>query len=138
MNYFLGFNLFHEQTKGGLWRGFGTNQETKTPERECDSLQSLQKSLEYDVLCYHCRMDMGASYIVDKEWVLRFLNMSGQGLNDAIQKACVDYSKPGTVIAKTQFDGKDSQIRVNVKAFKHYSLCKVLGVFTDPNLLAIG
>lgn len=137
MNVLLGFTLFIEQDCDGLWKGYAGNSEVKTPHRRCVSLNELQQSLEYDVLKHYCRLDMGASYIVDKEWLVRFYNLPAMKLTDCIQRAGVDYGVDGTVIAKTKFDGREAQVRVNVKTFKHYSLCKVLGIFTEPNLLPI-
>lgn len=137
MDVLLDFSLFIEHDCDGLWKGYACNNEVKTPHRRCSSFNELQQSLEYDILCHHCRLDMGASYIVDKEWLVKFYNLPAMNLTDCIQRSEVDYGVDGTVIANTKFDGREAQVRVNVKTFKHYSLCKIIGIYVEPNLLTI-
>ena len=138
MIYFLDFTLFYEMDKSGLWVGYAFNDQTKLGERKSNSLDELTKLLEYDILCYYCRSDMGASYVVDKGWVLRFHNAPCDPFTDSINRAGIDYSEDGTVLAKGEYDGRKAQFRVNVKPYKHYSLCKIIGIYVEPNLLAIG
>ena len=138
MIYFLDFTLFYEMDKSGLWVGYAFNNQTKLESKQANSLNELTKLLEYDILCYYCRSDMGASYIVDKEWVLRFCNAPCEQFGDSINRASIDYSQDGTVLTTNEYDGRKAQFRVNVKPYKHYSLCKIIGIYVEPNLLAIG
>lgn len=137
MIYFLGFTLFYEMDKSGLWVGYAFNSQTKLESKQANSLNELTKLLEYDILCYYCRSDMGASYIVDSNWVLRFCNTPCDPFSDSINRADVNYGQNGTVLADGKYDGRKAQFRVNVKTYKHYSLCKIIGIYVEPNLLTI-
>lgn len=135
MHYFLGFNLYFEQTKTGQWTGYAVNEQIKIPERQYADLATAKKLVEYEILCHHCRSDMGASFIVDSQWVMRFYNLPCDAFIEEISKADIDYSQPGTVLCNGRFDNKKAQYRINIRAFEHFSLCKILGVYTEPNLL---
>ena len=138
MIYFLDFTLFYEMDRQGTWVGYAFNNQTKLESKQANSLNELTNLLEYNILCYYCRSDMGASYIVDKEWVLRFCNVPCEQFSDSINRANIDYGFDGTVFADGKYNGRTAQFRVNIKRFKHYSLCKIIGVYTEPNLLSIG
>ena len=136
MGNFLGFTFYYEQSQTG-WNGTAFNQTTKIELSNVQTLQLLKDELKLGVLMAHCQNDMGASYIIDcgvSEKIV-YRNLPCQEL--LIGMLEIDYGVSGTVIADGRFDGKDAQYRVKVECFGRYSLCKVLGIFVEPNLLAI-
>lgn len=137
MDYFLGFTLFYESRDDGYWHGYGCNQKTKLAEQKANTLSLLVKKLRYKIVCYHCQADMGASYVVNQRGMLTFSNLACEDFLDVINAASIDYEIANALVFEGEFGGKKAQYRINAKWFGEYALCKIIGVYVEPNLLAI-
>lgn len=139
MKNFLGFDFFCEQTVDGLWTGYGTNGSVKLETVTEPSLNSLYSVFERQAVVYQCQADMGASWVTlkdDSEAVV-YVNLPCQALSTEVSQLAVDINQEKTAIYDGIFDNKKAQYRVNVRPFKHYALCKLIGIYTEPNLLKL-
>lgn len=138
MQSILGFDFFCEQTKDGQWTGYGTNGIAKLPTITAPSFIELQTEFEGQAVVYQCQADMGASWVVslDSGGIL-YVNLPCQKLSTEIAQLDIDYHQPKTDIFSGRFDGKKAQYRIKIETFKHYALGKVVGIYTEPNLLRV-
>lgn len=134
----LGFNFYTEQTKDGQWTGYGTNGTVKLPTMTAPSFIELQAKFEGQAVVYQCQADMGSSWMVtldDDEIV--YVNLPCQNLSTEIAQLDIDYHQAKTDIFNGRFNGKKAQYRIKIETFKHYALGKVIGIYTEPNLLQV-
>jgi uncharacterized protein YuzB (UPF0349 family) len=138
MNNFLSFSVFIESVKDGGWQGYAANEKVKLTEFTAATLKQLEDKIRLDILKYHCAKDMGASFIYDRaNGTIIYYNMPCETLAVFLNKANINYELPNAQIAYGVFDSKQAQYRIDVKHYGHFAFCKVLGIFTEPNLLPV-
>ncbi len=139
MKDFLGFNFFYEQTNDGQWSGYGTNSAVKLETVTQSSLDKLYLAFEGQAVIYHCQADMGASWVTLRQdpKIFVYVNLPCQKLSKEISHLSIDIDNEKTAIYEGEFDGRKAQYRINVRPFKHYALCKLIGIYTEPNLLKL-
>ena len=140
MGNFLGFTLYYEQSQTG-WNGTAFNQTTKIELSNIQTLQLLKDELRLKVLECCCQNDMGASYVFDNHsGEIVYSNLPCQSLSEGWEQVVKElrHDESMTTIGSGLFDGRNAQYRIKIESFERYSLCRVLGVFVEPNLLAIG
>ena len=138
MNTILDFNTYIESIQDGGWYGFASNKQVRLPSHNANSLRQLESKLKLDILIYYCSKDMGASYIHDltKKEIIYF-NLPCESFAVMLNKANINYELSEAQIVDGVYDSRQAQYRIDVKVHGEYAVCKVLGIFTEPNLLDV-
>jgi hypothetical protein len=137
MDYFLGFTSFYEMRDDGNWYGYACSKNAKLAEQKSNTLLLLCNKIKYKIICHHCQSDMGASYVINQRGIITFSNLACENFLDVINAATIDYETSSALFFDGEFDDKKAQYRINVKWFGEYALCKIIGVYVEPNLLVI-